>query len=396
MPWRGPVVGSCVALLAFPALASAADEPGRDIRAGGAVTRIVLSQPERQSLRAHGLRLTASGPARASGGELRMPVTGGTVAASTVVRNAGGLVVRGRGKDAGRLTLTDIMLTLGGRPRISALVSGQRRAVFRLALAGGGLKLDRAAKRVRLTRVRVRTTSTGAALIARRLRLDAPPPRRFGRLTVDAVLGDALGQSGGPAANGSPPGVPASSELPRLARPASATGVTAASVTWHVRESFIRYINTGEGTSVSDGATAGPPTADPPGSAPLVYSFRFQFREGWRDAASGKAAVYFGGAVRFRYAAHGIDLTARDPEIELNGASSRAIFRFGDAQGKRGVLVNLDLAKAGSITGDPGGKTFTYTEVPGLIPEGTASSVFAGFYLPGDPFGWFSVELSIP
>ena len=64
--------------------------------------------------------------------------------------------------------------------------------------------------------------------------------------------------------------------------------------------------------------------------------------------------------------------------------------------GKREVLVDLDLTKAASITTSPDGRTHTYERVPGFIPEGTADSVFAGFYLPGDEFGWITVSFTTP
>ena len=84
-------------------------------------------------------------------------------------------------------------------------------------------------------------------------------------------------------------------------------------------------------------------------------------------------------------------MQAEDPEIELNGADSRAIFRM---DGKREVLIKLHPDQAASHTTSPDGKTITYEQIPGTVPEGTGDSVFAGFYLPGDEFGWVSVRFS--
>jgi hypothetical protein len=170
-----------------------------------------------------------------------------------------------------------------------------------------------------------------------------------------------------------------------------------------VRESFIRYIATGEGTSVSGGATADPPVLLPGASTALSYDFRFPFAEGWVDTganpaspADDTAALYFDGAVRFQYSGHGIDLLTADPEIELAGAASRAIFSISDNGGaaERQVLVNLDLGAAGAIS--QSGTSYTYERVPGAIPSGTASSLFAGFYAPGTDFGCFDVSFSTP
>ena len=125
-----------------------------------------------------------------------------------------------------------------------------------------------------------------------------------------------------------------------------------------MRESFIRYVNTGEGTSVFGGATADPPVLRPGASAPLTYTFHFPFASGWHDAganpadpADDTAAIGFSGAVRFLYSAHGIDLTTENPEIEIAGARSRAIFTVNDGKStQRQVLVNLDLSRAAAIT----------------------------------------------
>jgi len=186
-----------------------------------------------------------------------------------------------------------------------------------------------------------------------------------------------------------------------LARPASAVDLTGAQITWRPKPSFIRYVNSGEGTSVFAGATEDPPTGAEcpvePGPA-LVYSFHFPFARGWYDAATGAAGVYFGGGVRFRYTAHGIDLDAKEPEIELTGASSRAIFRL-DGRGdtnpgnKRAVMVDLGVAAAPPVQG-PG--SVSYERIPATIPVGGSQSVFADFYAPGDTFGCISVSFTYP
>lgn len=168
-----------------------------------------------------------------------------------------------------------------------------------------------------------------------------------------------------------------------------------------MRESFIRYIATGEGTSVSGGASADPPVLLPGASAALSYDFHFPFASGWLDSgadpanpADDTAALYFSGALRFQYSGHGIDLLAGGPEIELAGASSRAIFTLTDNGGapQRQVLVNLDLSRAGAISHN--GSSYVYERIPGAIPAGTATSTFAGFYPPGTDFGCFSVAFS--
>ena len=236
-------------------------------------------------------------------------------------------------------------------------------------MRGAALTLDRGAARV----------------IKRRLGLRRAPKGRLGRLTIRAALQGAPPAApapvtspprGGGGGTTTPP--PATDPLPTLTRPAGAADVASATITWHVRESFVDYINSGGGTSTENGATSDPP-----------YDFHFPFKSGWRDGTT--AAVYYTGRVNFRFPSHGIDMQADDPEIELNGSDSRAIFRM---DGKREVLIKLHPDKAASVTTSPDGKTVTYDKIPGTVPEGSGESVFAGFYLPGDEFGWVSVRFS--
>jgi len=100
--------------------------------------------------------------------------------------------------------------------------------------------------------------------------------------------------------------------------------------------------------------------------------------------------------VGFKYADHGIDLRVNDPEVELEGAASRVIFRMTgsdstDGGNRRAVVETLDVSKATVTTT---GKTVTYDHIPAFVPPGAAESVFAGYYLPGDPFGWISISLT--
>jgi hypothetical protein len=172
-----------------------------------------------------------------------------------------------------------------------------------------------------------------------------------------------------------------------------------------VRDSWIRYVNTQEPPQTLEGASAEAPIAEnshpcpnsPAGTNPtLAYSYDFPFANGWYDAASGSAALYYSGGVRFSFPAHGIDVTARSPEIEINGAASRAIFRLrGAAQtpypDKRAALLSLPASTP--VAGLPNSFGF-----PGPL-RGTLTAagqkVFAGFYPPpNDGFGCFSISFT--
>jgi Htaa len=361
-------------------------------------TTLATTGAAADGLRAQGVRISALSPARATRTRIRLPVSAGTLAGSATLDHGGAVRLR-RGRRS--VTLSHWQARLGARATLTARVAGRRATVLQ-GPAGSRLKLDTAAETASLAGAPVTLTRAAASAIKRRLGLRRAPRGALGRVTVSASLRGApparpltpaLGGGTTPAGSGTPSPSPAPDPLPKLARPASATNATAATITWHVRDSFIQYINSGEGTSTSGGATSAPPTVEDGSAEPLVYAFHFPLASGWHDAASADAALYYTGKVNFSYRAHGIDMEAQDPEIELNGADSRAIFRM---DGAREVLVDLDLTKAASISTSPDGHTHAYERVPGFIPEGTGDSVFAGFYLPGDEFGWVSVQFTTP
>jgi len=367
-------------------------------------TTIAATGAAADSLRAQGVRITAVSPARATRTRITLPVAAGTVAGSATLDHGGAVRLR-RGRRS--VTVSRWQARLGRRSTLTARVAGRRMTVLR-GPAGSRLRLNATRETASLKGAPLTLSPAAATAIKRRLRLRRAPRGRLGRVVVDASLrgapparpltpgGGTVGGGGGTGGGGGGGGTtptPAPDQLPKLARPASAADVTSSAITWHVRESFIQYINAGEGTSTAGGASSAPPTVEDGSAEPLVYEFHFPFASGWRDAGSAKAAIYHTGTVNFSYRSHGIDIDAQDPEIELNGADSRAIFRM---DGKREVLVDLDLTKAASITTSPDGRTHTYERVPGFIPEGTADSVFAGFYLPGDEFGWITVSFTTP
>ncbi|MGB0120809.1 MAG: HtaA domain-containing protein, partial [Solirubrobacterales bacterium] len=196
-------------------------------------------------------------------------------------------------------------------------------------------------------------------------------------------------------------------EPPVKVRPAGAADVTTGTIDWRVRESFIQYVNSGVGTTVHDGATAGP--VETIGSAPpLTYRFAFPFTSGWATDTE-ESAIYGSGAVGFKNCRNTINFTVADPEIELDGdANSRIIFTVNGLDGtpfphSRAVVVKL-LPSFGARSVD--GKKVTITGIPGYIPE-ESTGIFAGFYppYPGTPtdpqaefskFGSITVSYTTP
>lgn len=207
-----------------------------------------------------------------------------------------------------------------------------------------------------------------------------------------------------------PSAAPIDGEPPLLARPATAVTVSGVTLSWMPRDSWVRYVSSGTGASdgviPGGGATAVAATASPcpdrpsSSSASLDYTIDFPAKESWYDPFSGEAGIYGGGSVAFRWAAHTINLTAAEPEIEINGAASRAIFRFAGAGGtpypnQRVALETLETA--GRPTVSNGGKTLTYDLMRGRLTS-DGEKVFAGFYTAPDDneFGCVSASFTLP
>jgi Htaa len=370
-------------------------------------TTIDLGGKAVKSLRSQGVKIGEFGPGHSGRAGLVLRVDGGLVSSTALLNQSGGLVLR-RGRRG--LKLARLQVRLGPRSEIVGRVGPRRLTLFAVRAPAGRLSLDSRAGTASLEGGAVELTRSAGAAIKRRLKLRRLPRGAFGRLTVDALVQGSPGGGsggGGGGGGGSGDGPPVSGEIgdepPVLARPAGAVDVTSAQITWHVRPSFIRYVNTGEGTTPFAGATGDPEDAtpecgenvEPP--VPLVYAFHFPFAHGWWDPAGKTAGVYFGGGVNFSYKAHGIDIDTKEPEIEMGGSSSRAIFRFDGREStsvpnKRGVLVDLDTAAAPAVEG-PG--TVSWDRVPGSIPaDGGSQSVFAGFYAPGERFGCISMSIT--
>ncbi len=394
-------------------IAAVAAFPAASLGASGTTT-LALNGLAAKSLRQSGVHLVPLKPAKGAKSRIGLPVRAGLAGASiTVLTHGGGISAKLPGGKS--LRLTKLRLLLGKRSRVTASAAGEGIDLFRIA-RGGKRKVDPIAGSVELRDLRLKLTREAARALAvpQKSRKDASGDGDrqvtgvFGTLSSRAAgltaSGDAPGQ-GKSAAEGStgcplPSGAgPAPQDpLPVATRPPGAADVTGATIDWHVRESFIRYIATGEGTSVSGGATADPPVLLDGASTPLTYDFHFPFAGGWHDGGANPgptddtAAIYYGGAVRFLYSGHEIDLAVSAPEIEIAGGASRAIFAVAEdgGAGVRQVLVNLDLSRAGAVA--VSGNTHVYERVPGAIPSGTATSVFAGFYAPGTEFGCFTVR----
>jgi hypothetical protein len=230
--------------------------------------------------------------------------------------------------------------------------------------------------------------------------------------TISRPASSESGSGGGttPAPSGTPTSTPIEGEPPVLARPATAVTVSGVTLSWMPRDSWVRYVSSGvaanDGVVPGAGATGVAATSSPcsdrpsSSSASLNYTINFPAKESWYDPFSGTAGIYGSGNVAFRYTAHTINLTAAEPEIEINGAASRAIFRFNGSGGtpypnQRVALETLDTSGRPVVSN--GGKTLTYNLMRGRLTE-NGEKVFAGFYTaPSDnEFGCVSASFNIP
>ncbi len=306
-----------------------------------------------------------------------------------------------------------VMAAAGKPARLRASTGG--RTINFLIVRGGKRKFE-SREGVLSRSGQARLTAAGAKLLNQRLR----PGRKlrsgtsWGAFTLFSVYNvieveDPAGET---------PTVP-----PVKATPEDAETITGAStIKWYVRDSFIDYVASGQGTRVENGATADPPS----GPNNLSYSYNFPFDAeslSWTrpdDGTSPESTLLRGkGTVGFRYCQNTINFTVTDPEIEIDGDdASRMIFHVNGTDGtafpdQRAVTVKLlpSLAESrNSVDNEDGTRTVTYTRIPGFVPaEGTG--LFAGLYPAFSPefegmdprpdrFGYLSVtytyEPSVP
>jgi Htaa len=383
-----------VLALAAPATAGAAGPTGN--------TTLTIAADKARVLAERGVAVKGVRGADTEGRQTRLQIRGGTIGAGTAELALDGALrfVAGTGKARRAAKLGVLRVELGPVPSLNGrLAGGRRRALFDLRPVAGGLVTDAAKGVAQLHGARLVWRRKAAAELSRRLGIKIPRGT-LGKIRVSAAtlaLGDDVV---------SPKSGPLEDEPPLLPRPDGAVDVSGGSLTWHVRDSWIRYVNTEATPEALEGASAEPPSQEsshpcpdrPAGTNPtLTYSYSFPFSNGWYDPASGTAALYYGGGIRFTYPSRGIDLTTRNPEIEINGGASRAIFRLRGAGAtpypdRRAPL--LDLATSGAPSEGPPASFGFPGPLRGKL-TGDGQNVFAGFYPPpNDGFGCVSVSFT--
>jgi Htaa len=376
--------------LAAPATADAAGPTGN--------TTLTVAKGKARLLAERQIAFGGTGGVTA-GRQTRLQISGGAIGVEGVrLSHAEALrFVAGTGHAQRAVRLAAPRLELAAeRSVLSAKLKGKRRVVFDLGLPASGFLVDAAKGTAKLHGATLAWNPPVARAIGRLL--DVRLPRGvLGKLrTSAATLLDEGSQPGG-----------GSSEPPLLARPVSAVDVSGATLTWHVRDSWIRYANSETTPEAIEGASPAPaipesshPCPDRPAeTAPtLVYSYSFPFVNGWYDPPTGVTALYHAGGIRFSYPSRGIDLTMRNPEVEINGGASRTILRLRNGAGSDPRVSFLGLAASAAPVESPAG-TFTYSAPlrAALTPEGQAAfGSFGGIYSPpNNGFGCFAISFTL-
>jgi hypothetical protein len=405
-------------VFALAALGTALITPSAHAASLSGLTTLTPGGKASSALKQQKVKLSVKAPAElASDGRILLPASEGTFGSKTTTVRQGGSIVFSRksGGKTRKATLSSWRVELGKKSSFTAKLGGKRIQVLSLDLRTKEYTADAKSSVVKVVATRASLTAAAASALGKKLGTtklkagefavitsSAAPPVAGGAAPGTVPGGTTTPGTGGPTTPGTG-GTPTCSTAPSatttppsapLARPATAVDVTSSSLLWHVRESFVQYLASGEGATAADGATPGAPVALP-GKPPLVYDFNLVPAGGWYDAASGKARLTYAGTVKFTYSGHGIAFEARNLEVEINGSDSQVLATFAACSATafrgRAVLATLNLAGA---TGGVSGTTHTFTETPGAVPTAATDTVFAGFYSAGDPFGWFSISFT--
>lgn len=384
-----------LALLALAALvvAAAPAHAAAPAKKPGA-TRLILAKPAQKALLKRGIELRGGGAASRRGRRLVLPVRSGSVRSSVaLVRHAGAIVLRA-GRRTAKLRQPRLNV-VAGAGNLTARLGRYRYTVSRLR-GVDEVPFNPIEGLVRFSGARVKLTAEMRRMLGRRLggvRL----PRVLGRLGVNARVAIAP---------------PDTAEPDSLPRPDTAVDVESVQIRWRIRESFVCYLHVQGGPGLSlAGGVIGQPEPYPPShlssecsgnpSGQLIYTVEYpsEAASGWYDPETGTAALYGEGSVRFDKDVFGLHVETRAPEIELAGPDSRLIHTYLEAgEQRRGVTADLDLDAVDSVvTTDPdGNEVHTLLRVPGSVPDGPTKGRLAGFYPPGDPFGWVTVSFAVP
>ncbi|MFK0176460.1 HtaA domain-containing protein [Streptomyces xanthochromogenes] len=132
-----------------------------------------------------------------------------------------------------------------------------------------------------------------------------------------------------------PPGTPVPPTAPTPV-PAGQSKVSDGRLTWGLKESFRRYINSGGGTKAADGAKKN------------GGLFDFSLGGADLDAKARKLDASFKGSVNFSYPAHQLDMTFSDLKVKAEGNKGTLVLDVTTPKGRKDdiAFATLDLSRA--------------------------------------------------
>jgi hypothetical protein len=371
-----------VGLVALTAACAAVATGAAASSAAAQDTRIVLGGPAAQSLAAQGVTVAAGKPAVVRRGRLTLPVAsvrivggagaarvgdaGSPVRGPLAAASVRALVVHGgtlRLRAGGRtVVLSSLRVTVGSRSTLSAVVDGRRRTVATI-VAGPNLR-DVEPTGTYVTEAPL--SLAGPAVRLLRVALHRPGLRggRLGTIDLQASTSatpktDTTDLPGAPAAP-TVTGPPTPGGATVATRPAGAVTITAGTVAWAPRASWLGYLQgggAGAGATAQDGATFD------------GTSYTLRIHDGWFDPASGAAVVSTTGTTRFSYRSHSIDMAFSDWAYDLAGATPKAVAKVVAANGSAklvGTREPVALVRRGATRPvvDADAHTVTWTAIP--------------------------------
>ncbi|WP_329445612.1 HtaA domain-containing protein [Streptomyces sp. NBC_01426] len=193
-----------------------------------------------------------------------------------------------------------------------------------------------------------------------------------------------------------PPTRPSTSTGPK---PSTSTGAPAdgarqiqsGKLKWGVKESFRTYVQSAGSITPAGGAVASDGT------------FSFAGGKGTLDTSKGKLNASFEGNLRFRYAAHGIDMTFGNVRIDTQGAKGTLVLDVKTAAGTKTNVpfATLDLAKAeyktskGLLALNGVRTALTEQGAAAFLREPSTTPVHQDGYAPGDRIDDVNLTVSV-
>ncbi|MBJ7355016.1 MAG: HtaA domain-containing protein [Thermoleophilaceae bacterium] len=388
------MITACAAAIA---LSLAATPAQAEAPLGAPVVRMPLGKSG-QGLKAPGVKVTTYGKGKLYYGDAGLIVSDvaayGATRGSFVLKD--GIKLK-RGSRA--VTIKGLLVSVSGkRVSVSGKVGGRRMGIASGTPSSASVDVSRIALSVAVKKLTL--TSGAVAELRKRLGKFSPRSRRLGLLSGGAYVvapptdGNSTIDSGTASSCRSVAGAPTDP-----AKPVTAVNIACASLTWHMRDSWITYLTQG-GTAAPIAPAASLPAY--PGSqhvCPTVgkteekaYSYSLPVQSGWWDAATGTGAIFSSGGAHFIRTDLGIDIAMTAIELRFNGSGSQAWTRTVDAVHTSETRIEYATMNAAAPrAGGPIAPGTKLTRLDTRITSEAASTTFGNNYAGGEHFGCVDV-----